>query len=135
MRERLGRASGVRTAAFGERQVAGRQQGKFNQLVFSAQRCVMLAILTPHIGSVKTRLDGPDVDPAWPYPKVMRHIMADAASVFWDAGLLLENAKFEPLPNVPVDAPRRFPSLDAAREYRRTLASRRKALRRTNPRP
>jgi len=81
-------------------------------------------------GSIILQRRFDDVDPAWPYPQVMRHIMKGAAGFFWEAADQLERPGFTPLPNTPEDAPRRFPTLAQARQYRSVLARRRRTARR-----
>ena len=66
-----------------------------------------------------------DIDSAWPYPKVMRHIMRDAPDLFWAAAEDLVRPDFRPLPNVPVDATHRFPTADDVGQYRQILRRRR----------
>ncbi|HOX05775.1 MAG TPA: formyltransferase family protein [Planctomycetota bacterium] len=68
-----------------------------------------------------------DVDPAWPYPRVMRHLLAGAPELFWSAMERLESPGFVPAAQIPVDEPFRFPTLSEARNYRRVLAGRRGA--------
>jgi hypothetical protein len=72
----------------------------------------------------------PDVDPRWPYPRVMHRLCADAPAMIWRALDLLATPGFRPLPNrLPEGAPPEksfaFPSLADAREYRSRLAARR----------
>jgi folate-dependent phosphoribosylglycinamide formyltransferase PurN len=76
-------------------------------------------------GGIVVQREFRDVDPAWPYPKVMRHILAAAPRLFWNAVERLERPGFEPLPNEPADAPYRFPTLGEARQYRAELRRRR----------
>jgi len=68
------------------------------------------------------------VDPAWPYPRVLRRLMDQAPELIWEAIDRLEDEGFEPGPNVPVDKPRRFPGLKTARRYGETMARRRGPL-------
>ena len=66
-----------------------------------------------------------DIDGAWAYPRVMRHIMRDAPELFWAAADQLVQPGFEPLPNVPVDGTNRFPGPDHVQQYRQALRRRR----------
>ncbi len=67
-----------------------------------------------------------NLDPALPYPAIMRQIMADAPECFWQAMDKLATPAFQPTANHPIDPPHRFPTLDEAKAYRRTLAKRRR---------
>lgn len=66
-----------------------------------------------------------DVDSAWAYPQVMRRLMSEAPALFWKAMDAFECQDFTPKPHLPTDKPRRFPTLEEARQYRRTLSRRR----------
>ncbi|MBN1669540.1 MAG: hypothetical protein JXR37_00805 [Kiritimatiellae bacterium] len=76
-------------------------------------------------GDIILQKEFADVDPAWPYPRVMRRIMANAPALLWEAVDLLGRADFEPRPQTPVDKPHVFPTLEEARAYRRRLRRRR----------
>jgi hypothetical protein len=66
-----------------------------------------------------------DVDRAWPYPRVMHHLLAGAPAIFWAAMERLESRGFVPAPQTPKGQPLKFPNLSEARSYRRTLEQRR----------
>jgi methionyl-tRNA formyltransferase len=68
-----------------------------------------------------------DIDTRWPYPRVMQRIMHTAPALFWTAWDRLNSPGFTPLPNTPVDEPRRFPTTDDVKAYRETMKRRRKA--------
>jgi len=69
-----------------------------------------------------------DVNPTWPYPKVMRRVCADAPGLFWKAMSILENNEFVPASQAPTGKPCKFPSLDEARLYCKVLADRRRKV-------
>jgi len=66
-----------------------------------------------------------EIDPRWPYPAVMRHMIAAAPGMVWQAVDLLEEPAFTPRTHEPVDKPRRFPGLKTARKYSETMTRRR----------
>ena len=76
-------------------------------------------------GPIVLQREFPDVNPAWSYPRVMRHVMRSAPAMLWEAVDRLGQPGFTPQPQSPVDEPRLFPTLSQARDYRRMLAARR----------
>lgn len=77
-------------------------------------------------GDLLVQWEAPDVDPRWPFPRVLRHLNRRAPDLFWEAVARLERGA-APTPQPPGDGrpPRRFPTLEEARQYRRTLRRRR----------
>lgn len=83
-------------------------------------------------GGIIVREELPDVDPSWPYPRVMAHLCAAAPTLLWRAIDLLSTPGFVPIPNTlpsgqPVPKARVFPTLAEAREYRMRIAERRRS--------
>lgn len=65
------------------------------------------------------------IDPRWPYPRVMKALMQEAADHFWEAVDVLEK---NGIPSARVDAtgtPLRFPRPEDALRYQKTMRSRR----------
>jgi hypothetical protein len=81
-------------------------------------------------GNVLERWEALDVDPAWPFPTVLRHLNARAPALFWSAFDRLERGEGGRAQPPGGEPPRRFPTLEEARLYRTRLSLRR---RRTNP--
>jgi methionyl-tRNA formyltransferase len=76
-------------------------------------------------GPIVEQWEASDVDPEWPFPRVLRHLNGRAPALFWSAVDRL--ARGEPPRSNLLDDRRshRFPTLDEARAYRATLARRR----------
>ncbi len=66
-----------------------------------------------------------DVDPGWPYPRVMNHIMKEAPRLFWQAMDQWSEPGFVPRPHVPQEKPFKFPTLNDACVYSGLMAKRR----------
>ena len=66
-----------------------------------------------------------DVDPRWSYPRVMRHLCADAAGLFWEAFDAVAGGQQSTPQSGTAARARRFPTLAEVSTYRRTLAARR----------
>ena len=84
-------------------------------------------------GPILLQREFSDIDPAWPYPRVMQKIMDNAPAMLWEAWEQRVAHHAEPIPNNPVDAPRRFPSADDIKAYRQTLKRRRATRSQTRP--
>lgn len=76
-------------------------------------------------GPILVQEENIGINPASPYPIVMRALCEKAPALLWKALDLLETENFKPLPNVPFDKPRKFPTLAEAKAYRALLAKRR----------
>jgi hypothetical protein len=78
-------------------------------------------------GPILARWEAAGVDPAWPFPRVLRHLNRRAPALFWQALDDLEQGRPPtPQPEAPSDPPHQFPSLVEARAYRAALAARRR---------
>lgn len=76
-------------------------------------------------GGIVEQWEASDVDPEWPFPRVLRHLNDRAPTLFWNAVDRLARGE-PPRPNPPDgQGAHRFPTLDEARAYRETLARRR----------
>ena len=86
-------------------------------------------------GDVLVRWEADEVDPTWPFPKVLRHLNGRAPALFWRAvDQLRRGVPRTAQPAVPAGPTRRFPTLEEARQYRERLRERRRAVADRNPR-
>lgn len=84
-------------------------------------------------GDVLVRWEAEDVDPCWPFPRVLRHLNERAPALFWSAmDGLARGQRPTPQRERGGSAPRRFPTLEEARTYRTLLSARRAAARRVD---
>lgn len=76
-------------------------------------------------GDIVEQWEAADVDPTWPFPRVLRHLNDRAPALFWSAVDRLERG--EPTRPQPAggEPPHRFPTLTEAKHYRAALARRR----------
>lgn len=65
------------------------------------------------------------INPAKPYPLILRELCQKAPALLWKALDLLETGNVQSPPNIPFDKPRKFPTLAEAKAYRALLAKRR----------
>lgn len=72
---------------------------------------------------LQVRLD--DIDPRWPYSKVMKHLMRQSSERFWEAVGMAGRPDSIPTSFLPNERPRRFPDVQDARRYRERIRGRR----------
>jgi folate-dependent phosphoribosylglycinamide formyltransferase PurN len=78
-------------------------------------------------GAIIDQLEVYDVNPRWPYPKVLNKLCQVAGERFWHALDKIAAPGFSPLSQASSDQkPLKFPTLAEARSYRRMLAARRR---------
>jgi len=81
-------------------------------------------------GNVLVRWEAANVDPCWPFPRVLRHLNARAPALFWSAmDGLARGDRPAPQLGAGTSTPRRFPTLEEVQAYRTLLAARRASAR------
>lgn len=85
-------------------------------------------------GEVLVQWEATDVDPGWPFPRILWHLNRRAPDLFWEGVARLERGE-GPTPQPPGGdrPPRRFPTLEEARRYRHTLRRRRASVGEDDP--
>jgi len=77
-------------------------------------------------GPILLQREFADVDPRWPYPRVMRQLCKAAPELLWDSVALLEREDFSPRTQPTEGRNYAFPTLEEALQYRAQLAVRRR---------